>query len=435
MTVTEIVPGMTREAVQRVSAAKGEPAWMLERRLAGWHIFEGLPMPSRQDEQWRRTDIAKLKFDQLTPYSEAGSGSVESPLQLTGAHAGRITHRNSVTVDRSLNPDVAAQGVIFTDLDSAVREHPDLVRQYFMTEAVPARYDKFSALNAALWSAGTFLYVPRNVDVALPLQTFYTLTEGGAGLFTHTLIVVEEGARVSFIEEYASPAIERQSLNAGVVELFVKQAAELTYVTLQDWMGEVIDVSTQRALVERDARLNWLVIGMGNGMTKANLEASLQGAGASTQMLGILWGYGDQATNYHTVQDHVAPNTTSDLLYKGALTDAAKSVFSGRIRVVKGAHGTDAYQANRNLLLSDHAAAYPSPNLEIEANEVRCTHGATVGKVDTDQLFYLMSRGLEKDVATRIIVEGFFEDVLQREPVGSIRDELRELIARKMDLG
>jgi Fe-S cluster assembly protein SufD len=435
MTVTEVIPGLTRESVQQISASKNEPGWMLERRLAAWQIFDSLPMPSRQDEQWRRTDIGKLKLDLLTPYTEADVGVVESPLQLGGPNAGLVTHRNSVTVDRSLDEGVAAQGVIFTDLDTALREHPELVRQYFMTQAVPADYDKFTALNAALWSGGTFLFVPKNVDLALPLRALYTLTAGGAGLFTHTLIVVEEGARVSFIEEYASPNIERQSLNAGVAEVFVKQGAEFTYVTLQDWMGAVYDISTQRALIDRDARLNWLVIGMGNGMTKANIEAALQGAGASTQMLGILWGYGAQQTNYHTVQDHIAPNTTSDLLYKGALTDEAKSTFSGRIRVVKGAHGTDAYQANRNILLSDHAAAYPSPNLEIEANEVRCTHGATVGKVDTDQLFYLMSRGLSRDIATRIIVEGFFEDVLQREPVGTIRDELRDLIARKMDLG
>jgi Fe-S cluster assembly protein SufD len=434
MTVTEIVPGMTREAVQLVSASKNEPSWMLERRLAAWQIFEALPMPSRQEEQWRRTDIGKLKLDRLTPYTDSYAGTVESPLQLGGANAGLITHRNSVTVERSLDETLSAQGVIFTDLETAVQEHPELVQTYFMTRAVPADYDKFTALNAALWSGGTFLHVPKNADIALPLRALYTLTAGGAGLFTHTLIVVEEGARVSFIEEYASQNIERQSLNAGVAEVFVKQAAEFTYVSLQDWMGDVYDISTQRALIDRDARLNWLVIGMGNGVTKTNIEAALQGAGASTQMLGILWGYGKQQTNYHTVQDHIAPNTTSDLLYKGALTDEAKSTFSGRIRVVKGAHGTDAYQANRNILLSDHSAAYPSPNLEIEANEVRCTHGATVGKVDTDQLFYLMSRGLQKDLATRIIVEGFFEDVLQREPVGSIRDELRDLITRKMNL-
>jgi Fe-S cluster assembly protein SufD len=310
-----------------------------------------------------------------------------------------------------------------------------LVRQYFMTEAVPAGHDKFAALNGAFWTGGTFLYVPRDVDVGLPLRALYMLTRSGASIFTHTLVVVERGSRLTYVEEYASDQIQGRSLNAGIVETFVKQDAHVTLVSLQDWTGDVYDISTQRALVDRDAQLDWLVIGMGDSVTKNNIEAVLRGQGASTQMLGILWGYGHQHTDYHTVQDHVAPHTTSDLLYKGALTDDARSIFSGTIRVLHGAQGTDAYQANRNVLLSDRAASFPSPNLEIEANEVRCTHGASVGKVDQDQLFYLMSRGLSRDVATRMVVEGFFEEVLQREPVDSIRDNLRELIARKMNLG
>jgi Fe-S cluster assembly protein SufD len=275
--------------------------------------------------------------------------------------------------------------------------------------------------------------VPKGLEIALPLRALYTLTASNTGIFTHTLAVVEPGAHVTYVEEYASDPIEFRSLNAGIVEVFLKQAAHLTLVTLQEWTGEVYDISTQRALMDRDSQLDWLVIGMGSSLTKSNIETALRGQGASTQMLGILWGYAKQHTDYHTVQDHIAPHTTSDLLYKGALTDEARSIFSGTIRVVKGAQATDAYQANRNILLSEHASAFPSPNLEIEANEVRCTHGASVGKVDRDQLFYLMSRGLSEDVATRMVVEGFFEDVLQREPVGSIRDNLRELIARKMD--
>lgn len=425
---------MTQEAVERLSASRNEPDWMLESRLNAWRIFESLPMPTRQDEEWRRTDPSKLRLDQLVPFAEASGASVESPLRLDGNSSGLLTHQNSVTVDRSLREDLSQQGVIFTDMETAVREHPDLVKRYFMTEAVTAEYSKFTALNAALWSGGTFLYVPKGVDIALPLRALYTLTAAGAGLFTHTLAVIEPRARVTYIEEYASHDIERQTLNAGVVEVFLKEGAHLTFVTLQDWIGKVFDISTQRALMDRDSRLDWLVIGMGNGTTKANIETALRGAGASTQMLGILWGYAQQHTDYHTVQDHIAPHTTSDLLYKSALTDEARSIFSGRIRVVKGAQGTDAYQANRNLLLSNKSAAFPSPNLEIEANEVRCTHGATVGKVDQDQLFYLMSRGLSREVATRMVVEGFFEDVLQREPVESIRDNLRELIFRKMDL-
>jgi Fe-S cluster assembly protein SufD len=433
--VLDIGTTISREAVEQISASKAEPNWMRENRLRSWQIFEELPMPTRQDEEWRRTDVSKLKLDQLVPFSEATGPAVESPLQLNGANGGLVTHQNSVTIDRSLQEDLAQNGVIFTDLDTAVREHSDLVQQYFMTEAVAPDYNKFSALNGALWSGGTFLYVPKGLEISVPFRALYTLSAGGAGLFTHTLVVVEQGARVTYVEEYVSGGIDKRSLNAGVVEVFLKQDGHLTFITVQDWMGDVFDISTQRALMDRDTRLDWLVVATGDGVTKTNIEAALRGQGASTQMLGILWGHGKQHTDYHTVQDHIAPHTTSDLLYKGALTDEARSIFSGRIRVVKGAQGTDAYQANRNVLLSEHASAFPSPNLEIEANEVRCTHGASVGKVDQDQLFYLMSRGLPRDVATHMVVEGFFEDVLQREPVGSIRDNLRGLIARKIDVG
>jgi Fe-S cluster assembly protein SufD len=427
--------GLTREGVEQLSASKNEPDWMRESRLRAWQIFEMLPMPTRQDEEWRRTDIGKLKLDDLALYAAPSGAEVESPLRLDGNNAGLLTQQNSASVDRSLREELGRQGVIFTDLDSAVRQHPDLVRQHFMTSVVTPDYNKFTALNGAFWSGGAFLYVPKNVDVGLPLRTLYTLTAGGAGLFTHSVVVIESGARVTYIEEYASDRVEQQSLNAGVVEVTVGEGAHLTFITLQEWMGKVVDISVQRSAIKRDSTLDWLVIGMGEGLTKSNIETALLGSGATAQMLGILWGYGQQHTDYHTAQDHVAPHTTSDLLYKAALTDEAKSVFSGRIRVEKGAQGTDAYQTNRSLLLSDHAYAYPSPNLEIEANEVRCSHGASVGKVDQDQLFYLMARGIPKELATRMIVEGFFTDVLQREPVGSIRDNLRELIARKMNPG
>src|SRR5579884_1717984 len=434
MTAVETPPGLTRQAVETLSASKNEPEWMLERRLRAWQMYEVLPMPSRADEEWRRTDISKRRLGDLVPLAGPSGVQVSSPLNLNGNDGGLLTHENAATVDRELTDELSRQGVIFTDLETALQEHPDLIEKYFMTEAVTADYNKFSALNAAFWTGGTLLYVPAGVEASLPLRALYTLTTPGAALFTHSLVVVEAGARVTYLEEYASDGIDRQSMNAGVVEVFVKRGAHLTYITLQDWIGDVYDISTQRALLDRDATLDWLVIGLGNGITKANLEAALRGAGASTQMLGILWGYEKQHTDYHTVQDHTAPHTTSDLLYKAALTDESRSIFSGRIRVTKGAQGTDAYQANRNVLLSDKSSAFPSPNLEIEANEVRCTHGATVGKIDEEQLFYLMSRGLTRDTATRMIVEGFFEDVLQREPVGGIRDNLRDLIARKMDL-
>jgi Fe-S cluster assembly protein SufD len=433
MAIVDSPVGVSREAVERLSALRKEPEWMREKRLHAWQVFESLPMPTRKDEEWRRTDISKLRLDRLVPYTAAEGAGIQSPLRLDGDAAGRLSHVNSETVDCSLSKEVSDRGVIFTDLDTAVRDHPDLVRKYFMTEAVPAEYNKFAALNGALWSGGTFLYVPKDVILDMPLHAFSSLTAGGASIFTHTLVIVGQNANVSFVEEYASPDISGQALNAGVVEMFLAQNSRLNVVTLQEWMGDVLDISVLRALVDRDSRLDWLVVGVGNGVTKANIEARLRGVGATAQMLGVLWGYGKQHTDYHTVQDHAGPHTTSDLLYKAALADEAKSIFSGRIRVEKGAQGTDAYQTNRSLLLSPNASAFPSPNLEIEANEVRCSHGASVGQVDQDQLFYLMARGIPKDQATRMIVEGFFTDVLAREMVTSVREHLAELIVRKMD--
>ena len=213
MTVTERPAGLTRQSVEDLSASKGEPDWMLQRRLAAWEQFEALPLPTRQDEEWRRTDISKLKLAELVPNLPASGREVDSPLQLNGNNGGLLRHENAQTVDRSLGQAAIDQGVIFTDLETAVREHAELVQQYFMTEAVPPGKDKFSALNGALWSGGTFLYVPRGVTVDVPLRTLYTLTAPGAALFTHTMVVLEDGARATFIEEYASDRIEGQALN------------------------------------------------------------------------------------------------------------------------------------------------------------------------------------------------------------------------------
>jgi Fe-S cluster assembly protein SufD len=402
------------------------------RRLAAWDVFESLPMPQRTDEEWRRTDIRSLRLEDFAIAGREGEPS--SPLGLEGGtYGGHVFQSNGENADARLADHIREAGVTLSSLESAVHSHPDVVREHFMTRSIRAESGKFAALNGALWSGGVFVHVPRNVEVVMPLRALYSLTSDGSLGLAHTLIILEPGARLTYIEEYASPRLGRRTLSSGLVEIFVGQEARLTLVTLQEYLGDVYDLNTQRALLDRDSVLDWLVIGMGNGVTKSNIDVALQGPGARTQMLGVLWGYEKQHTNYQTLQDHQAPNCSSDLLYKGALTDDAVSVFSGKIRVEKGAQRTDSYQANRTVILSDRAAAFPSPNLEIEANDVRCTHGASVGKVDAEQLFYLMSRGLSLELATKMIVEGFFEEVLEREPGAAIRDNLRDLIRRKIE--
>lgn len=433
MTTETVTATISREAVIQFSQAKGEPAWLLEKRLDAWDVFARVPMPTRTDEEWRHTDIRGLNIAGLS-YEGRGATEPVSPLGLDGGtYGGMVVQDNNETVQIEVADHLREAGVVVSSLDDAVKTHSELVRTNLMTRAVSPESTKFAALNGALWSGGVFVFVPRGVDVGLPLRSLYSISAAGSAAFGHTLVVLEEGAQATYIEEYACGDLPEQTLSGGVVEIVVGQQARLTLVTLQEYLGKVYDLNSQRALLDRDSILDWLVIGLGDGVTKSDIHVAMQGRGARTQMLGVLWGYDNQQTNYQTLQDHQAPNCTSDLLYKAALTDEAVSVFSGKIRVEKGAQGTDSYQANRTVILSEKASAFPSPNLEIEANDVRCTHGASVGKVDAEQLFYLMSRGLSEQLATKMIVEGFLEEVLEREPGAAIRDNLRDLIRRKIE--
>jgi len=254
----------------------------------------------------------------------------------------------------------------------------------------------------------------------------------GLGIFGHTLIVVEENARLTYVEEYSSPRTGQAGFSSAVSELFLARGAHLRYVAMQEFSPEITSFSAQRALAHADSNLNGLVVTVGGLFAKSNVEAFLRAPGATAEMLGLYFGNETQFIDHHTLQEHIAPHTTSDLLYKGVLADRARSVFSGMIRVHPGAQKTDAYQQNRNLLLSDDARADSIPNLEIGANDVRCSHGATVAPLDEDEIFYLESRGIARPEATKIIVDGFFEPILLRIPLASIQERLRDFIDRKM---
>jgi Fe-S cluster assembly protein SufD len=440
--------GFTREAVEALSRAKGEPDWAREARLAAWVVYEATPMPTPRDEEWRRTSLRGLKLDQVRPFAphhEPVARLAELPeaaragLEAVGAggaspRAGLLVQHNSSVVYTALDEVLAGQGVIFTSLDAAVREHPELVRRYFMTGAVPATHDKFSALHGAFWSGGTFIYVPRDVAVALPLQSRVWADADAPAVFAHTLVVAEQGASVAFIDEFVSPTGEGQGFSNGAVELYTGAGAQVRYFSVQDWGRHVYHFSTQRVVGQRDSTTNSLNILLGSKLTKSNVESALDGPGATSEMLGIAFGDGTQHFDQHTLQDHLRPNTTSDLLFKGVLRDRARSVFAGLIKVEPGAQKTNAYQANRNLLLSEHARVDSMPKLEIGANDVRCTHGATMGQVEPEYLFYLMARGLARTDAERLIVEGFLDEIVQRIPLEEVRDRLNVAIQQKMGL-
>jgi Fe-S cluster assembly protein SufD len=329
-----------------------------------------------------------------------------------------------------LDDELAKQNVIFTDMDTAVRKHGDLLQPLFMSRAVPVGHGYFAAMHGALWGGGTFLHVPENVRVEMPLRAA-TWAGPGFSSFAHTLIVVEAGAQVTLVEEFTSDDNGDQAMHNGVVELIARENAQLDYVSVQDWDRKAYSFTAERAIVERDATLHWVVGGMGSRLTKSFIDSSLVGPGSTALMSGVFFGDKRQHLDYDTQQNHEAPHTTSDLIYKGALKDRARSVWQGMIKVFPKAQKTDGYQANRNLVLAKSARADSIPGLEIEADDVRCTHGSTVSQLDPEELFYILSRGVPYQEAQRLIVQGFFAPVIQRIPLESVRDRLTEEIVKK----
>lgn len=429
--------GFTADAVSDLIQRRDEPEWMRERRLAAWAAYEQMPMPTRQDEEWRRTDLRALKLNQVDPFGSTSStpASLLPATEREDTLAGFVGIQDGQMVERRVEAAWEAKGVIFTDMATAVREHGDLVRGHFMTRCVPATDSKFAALHGAFWDNGVFLYVPRGVAIEAPLRAVIAADTAGHASLPHTLIVLEPGSQASFVEEVVSTTAEQQGFSSRVTEVFVGADARLDYANVQHWGRSVFDFHTERALLDKDSTIVLHSIEMGSQLSKGRVETIMQGAGSTARLVGLYFGDGKQHLDRYTLQDHAAPNATSDLLFKGVLTDQARSVYSGLIRVHPHAQKTDAYQQNRNLLLSRTARADSIPNLEIGANDVRCTHGATVGKVDEEELFYIMCRGLTRADASRLIVEGFLDPQIEELPIPGLRESLRREIGARVGEG
>jgi Fe-S cluster assembly protein SufD len=400
--------GLNRQAIEQLSTALGEPGWLAERRLQAFDIYEKLDMPDPKGEEWRYVDVRKFDFDRF-----AAPEIATSPV--------------------GVSPELAAKGVVFTDLKTAVAEHPDLLREHFFTE-VSVEEHKFTALHAAFHSDDVLVYVPRGVEVEIPLEAVHGLPSGGS-VFPHMTIVVDEQASLTFVDRFESPDLDAAALCASVVEVEARAGATVNYISLQQWGRNAHHFQTQRFTGHRDTTVRSLAVNLGSTFARTQVESVLKGEGSFSEMLGLYFADSDQHFAQRTLQSHNAAHATSDLLYKGALKDHSRSEYSGLIKVLVGAQGTDAYQANRNLVLSDHAMARSIPQLEIEANEVRCTHGATVSPVEEEHLFYLMSRGIDRVTAQKLIVFGFFGEVLDRIRVPSVRDQLSDAIGEKVEAG
>ncbi len=425
----------SKEAVQQLSAALDEPTWMRDLRLKAWEVYENTPMPTTQDEPWRRTDIRRFKLDQIGPALNGSAPGVAAPAhlgqQLTEDKAGGVMVQIDAHVTQfELSDELREQGVIFCDMHTAVREHADLVKEHFMTEAVRVEDGKFAALHGAFWRGGTFLYIPKGVKAAAPLHS--ALWSVGGKTFTHTLVIVEDGAEATFIDEYESETGEGTALHNGAVELLVRDNASLIYVSLQDFGSNLWQFTHERGRVGRDSKLDWVMGMMGTRLTKAFQTVELDKPGGWARMSGLFFGDGRQHFDLDTQQNHNAADTVSDLLYKGALKQKARSVWQGMIKALPGSQRIDGFQANRNLILERTARADSIPGLEIQADDVRCTHASTIGRLNDTEIFYLMSRGIPRDEAVRMVVLGFFDPIMQRIPFEGVRDRIATRILEKV---
>jgi Fe-S cluster assembly protein SufD len=426
------------DAEQRATRNQ-EPAWALERRRAAGRIAAALPFPLRTDDLWRRTDFGGLSLRDLalhTPGTRARSiddlpAAVLSRLNAESGPVAIVAQRNGEVVLEQTHPELEQRGVVVCSLERGLREHAAKLESRLGALVEPG-HDAFTALQAAVRSGGAFVWVPDGVDAQVPVRLFQWIDGAGVLNAPSNVIVAGRGARVTVIEDQLSEDFDGTALHAGSTEVFVGDNAHVTFATNEEWGRSVVHYSNQRATLGRDAELQWVQNLLGARMVKMNAYFDLAGPGAQVFVNGFMFGDGRQHFDLHTLQRHRLDHTTSDLLIKTVLKDRARSVYQGLIQVSEGAQRTDAYQANRNLLLSEHARADSIPGLEILANDVRCTHGATIGQVDPEQLYYLRARGLHRNEAERLIVEGFFAPVIDRIPLENVRERLRDAIQHKI---
>ncbi|HLQ28291.1 MAG TPA: Fe-S cluster assembly protein SufD [Ktedonobacteraceae bacterium] len=436
-----IASGLSRGAVEELSRQKGEPEWMLQKRLHAWEVYENTPAPlGRRGDLGTRRTLSNFKFQELSPYvpSEANSTLpvvIAQALKeaLVDQRSGLIVQRNASVVRVELDESLKRRGVILTALDTAVHEYPELVQQYFMTRCVPVESNKYTAQHAAFWSGGVFLYIPKGVEIEQPILSQIWIDAPASATFTHTLIIAEEQSSVHYVTEYNSAFEgEQASFLNDVVEVYARNEARVEFSNMQDLGLNVWNVTNKNAMHEKDAGVTWVMADLGSKLTLANIGATLRGNGSAAELVGVFFSDHDQRFSMNTLSDHDALSTNAETLVKGVLTDASRVEFEGMIRVQPKAQQTASFLSDHTLLLSSECRAESIPSLEIGANEVSASHGATTGQIDEEQLFYLMVRGIPREEAERIIVQGFFEPVLQRIPLENLRTRLRRSIVRRM---
>lgn len=433
--------GLTKKVVEQISEMKGEPSWMRKFRLKSLDLFEKRPLPT-----WG-ADLSHINFDDIyyyiKPVPEQGKTWDDVPTEIKDTFdrlgipqaerkylAGVTAQYESEAVYHKVREDLEKLGVIFTDMDTALREYPDLVKEHFGT-VVPPSDNKFASLNSAVWSGGSFVYVPRNVRVEIPLQAYFRINARNMGQFERTLIIAEPGSYVHYVEGCTAPSYTDDSLHSAVVELKVMEGARVRYTTIQNWSKNVYNLVTKRAAAYRDATMEWVDGNLGSKVTMKYPAVLLMEPGARGDVLSVAFANNGMHQDAGAKITHLAPHTTSQILSKSVSKGTGRASYRGLVRINPGAHHTKSNVRCDALLLDEDARTDTYPTIRVEENQTEIGHEATVSKVGEDQLFYLMSRGLDESEAYSLIVNGFIEPITKELPM-EYAVELNRLIQLEM---
>jgi len=433
--------GLDEDVVKEISSQKNEPEWMRKSRLHSYEIFKSKAQPT-----WG-PDLSGLNYDEIYYYIKPTQGRRQSwkelPREIRETYekigipeaerkylAGVGAQYDSEVIYHSIKKQWEEKGVIFLGTDEALKKYPDIFKEYF-GKAVPPADNKFAALNSAVWSGGSFIYVPKGVKVDVPLQAYFRINAAKMGQFERTLIVVDEGAQVHYVEGCTAPIYTTDSLHAAVVEIFVKKGARCRYTTIQNWSKNVYNLVTKRAFVEEEGTMEWVDGNLGSKVNMKYPSCFLKGKGARGELLSIALASRGQEQDAGGKMIHLAPNTSSRIVNKSISKDGGKTAFRGLVKMVKGTAGSKTHVQCNSLILDEKSAATTYPAMQIEENDVEAAHEATVGKIGEDQLFYLMSRGITQNEATSLIVNGFIEPIVRELPL-EYALELNRLIQLEM---
>lgn len=436
-------PGLTEAVVREISAQKNEPAWMLKKRLQGFELFQKKSLPS-----WG-PDLKDLNLDEIiyfvrpdtkeaTDWSEVPTDIKKTfdrlgiPEAEKKALSGVGAQYDSDVVYHNLKKEWEAKGVIFENMDVAVQKYPDLVKKYFMTQCVPINDHKFVMLHAAVWSGGTFIYVPKNVVIDLPLQAYFRMNAESGGQFEHTLIIADEGSKLHYIEGCSAPRYNKSSIHAGCVEIFVHRNAQVRYSSIENWSKNTYNLNTKRALVDEDGLIEWVNGNMGSGTTMLYPSSILRGQGARSDSLGIAFAGPGQNQDTGAKAIHAAPFTSSTIVSKSISVNGGINTFRGLIHVTPAAHNTTASMVCDALLIGSKSVANTIPELKIKHDQVNVAHEARVGKIGEQEIFYLQSRGFNEQDAIKLVVSGFISPIVKSLPV-EYALELNKLIELEME--